>query len=272
MDFDGYWQENKRFVTRVALGVIVFFAALFVVDALYAEGIAQESGRVRQLRRDLEAPMFGVRERDASVRENEALRAAAGRLAEAVRFAPLEHSKLEPARGSAANQYLRALADARERVLLRAGRAGVVLEPGLGMPKLSPTEEEEIERYLEALDAVEAVAFLAIEARAKSVEDIQVRLDPGLASRAGFAGNGTGIERTLVRFKISGDSLALTRVLSGTQRSSDGRVLHVDSAEVLPARGRRGELTLELTLVLARLSLDPEGTPDESGGPGESRE
>ena len=252
MDFEGYWQENKRFVARTAGGVFLFFAGIMTVDALYAEDIARESSRVRRLERDLEQPMYAASDRDGASSKNEELRAVVDQLSGVVRFVARPELRLDPNRGSAANQYLRALANARERILLRAGRSNVSIEPGLGMPKLSPTAEDEIERYLEALDVVEIVSGLAIDALVRRIDDIQVRLDPGLSSRSGL----DRIERTRVSFSILGESRALTDLLSATQRPEDGRILHVDSAEVLSARGREGELRLDLTLLITRLQLE----------------
>lgn len=257
MDLEGYWQENKRFVARVAGGALVFVAGILVVDALYASDATRESARVRRLERELGEAMYGAPERDLARVENQALREAVERLSLALRFVPRPELSLD-GDGSPANRYLRASTEVRERVLTLAGRANVAIEPGLGLPKLSPTSREEIERTLEALDVIECLSRYAIDARVRRVEDIQVRLDPGLTSRSGPG----PIERTEVRFSILGDSRALTRVLAATQRPPDGpgsRVLRIAQAEVVAARGRERELRLDLTLVVPRLQLAAAG-------------
>lgn len=260
MSFDAYWQENKRFVARVATGVALLFLGVLVVDFLYADQIALASSRVRRLQRDLREPMYGAIERDEAEAENERLREAVAGLEARVQGARGDSGGTpDEAEGSPSNRYLRALSDARERLLLAAGRANVALEPGLGMPKLSPTRDDEIVRYMEALDAVDALARLAIDARVRRVEKIQVRLDPALSSSAREA---EAVERTRVSLSVLGDSRALERVLAGTQRAPGGRVLFLESAELLAARGRERELRLDLTVVVPRLV----GSSEREGG------
>jgi hypothetical protein len=134
----------------------------------------------------------------------------------------------------------------------------VVLEPELGMPKFSPTREEEIERYLEALDVVDAVVRLGIAAGVRRIEELQIRLDPGLSSTAGLG----RIERTRIELVVAGTSLAVARFLDATQRAQEGRELAVLELEMAPARSKEGEVRLDLTLVVPRLRpLEPDETP-----------
>lgn len=273
MDFEGYWQENKGFVGRVAFGAALFLVGLLVIDGLWAEDVARESSRLRRLERELAQPMYGVAERDQALAEHEALTRVVDELTAVVGFAPRPAMRLDPARGSAANQYLRAATDVRERVLLRAGRAGVSIEPGLGLPRLSPTRQEEIERMLEALDAIETVADVAIDAGVRRVDDIRVRLDPALSAR----GAPGAIERTLIDVSLTGDARALTRVLGATQRPGEpdatdhpaARLLRLQQAELGAARGRERELRLELTVVLPRLAAADAAS--DAPGQGEER-
>ncbi len=258
MDLEGYWQENKGFVARVGLGAAALGLGVLVVDALWAADVAREATRVRRLERELGEAMYGTAERDQVAREHDALRACVERLRAAVAFEPRPELAAGDESVPPANRYLRVSSEVRERVLTEAGRANVSVEPGLGMPRLSPTSREEIERYLEALDVVETVAQAAIAARARRVEGIQVRLDPDPAARAAEG----AIERTQVRFQILGSSRALTAVLGATQRPADGRVLRIAQAEIGAARGRDRELRLDLTIVIPRL---PAQTREESG-------
>ena len=66
------------------------------------------------------------------------------------------------------------------------------------------------------------------------------------------------IERTRVSLTVTGPSLALTRLLTSTQRPRDGRVLHVDEVEMVPSRSKEDEVRLELTLVIARMAAPEE--------------
>ncbi|HED65096.1 MAG TPA: hypothetical protein ENJ09_06015 [Planctomycetes bacterium] len=253
MDLNEYWQENKRFVVGVTAGTILFFVGHMVVNSVFAGDIRARKREIARHRTDLAKPMLTSSDLADAEQENEALVEAVRSLVEAVDFQPREEFRLDASRGAANTQYLRVLSRVREELLTRANRAGVKVEPALGMPSLSPTREAEIQRYLEALDVIERTVDLAVRARADRVERIAVRLDPGLTSKQGIG----ALERTRVKLEIVGDSLALERVLAWTQRPPTGsRQIAVDELELLPSRGKEDEVHLELTLLVPRVSAE----------------
>jgi len=250
MDLNEYWQENKRFVMGAVGGAIVFLIAYLVVNSYFETDIGRKGAEIARYQRDLAEPMFTASDLENARDENVALAGAVGRLIEAADFKPRPEFALDPTKGAANTQYLRALSRVREELLTRANRANVAVEAGLGMPSLSPTREAEIVRYLETLDVIENVVSLALDARAQRIDRIQVRLDPGLSSRDGLG----DVERTRVKFSFTGTSRAMTEVLARTQRPpSGGRVLHVDELELLPSRSKQDEVRLDLTLVVPRI-------------------
>ena len=259
MDLNDYWQENKRFVTTCLVGVIVFFGVRTFIQSRVGDDIANAGRRVREAQRNLANPMYGSQDLADARSENEALLEAVSRLAQATRFEPRDEFRLDASAGSASNQYLRALSRVREDLLPRANRANLRLDSGLGLPSLSPTREPEIERYLEALDAVESLCRIAIDSRLQRVEKIQIKLDPGLNSREGLK----AVERTRIDFTLTGDSLSLARLLTRTQRPGpDGRVLAIEALELVPSRAKEDEIRLDLTLVLPRFTLDTPETEE----------
>ncbi len=256
MDLNDYWQENKGFVCTVAGGGLVFVLGWFAVDAVFGDDIRTKRSEIRKREAELAGPAHSSQGLADARAENERLRAAVARLEEAVAFRARPEFRFDPAQGSPSGQYLRALAGVREDLLRRANRANLELDSLLGMPALSPTREEEIVRYLEALDLVASVVDRAIAARLSRVERIQIHLDPGLYSPEGLG----AIERTRVSFTLSGSALGIERLLATTQRPPDGRILHVDSAELVPSRAREGQVRLELVVSLVRLAQ-----PEEPG-------
>lgn len=257
MDFNDYWQENKRFVTTVAGLAVFFLAGRWALAETFTSDLTAAQGSISRSRRGLGEAMFTATDRAQAEGENESLRAAVEQLEQAVEFEPRPEFRLDPAGGSSQNQYQRAVSRVRDDLLLRANRANLKLDAGLGMPKLSPTREAEIERYLEALDVIDAAIRLAIDAHVQRVDKIQIRLDPGLSSRTGL----DRIEETKVELTMIGDSLALTRFLARTQRPAEGekgRVLRIGSAELVPSRSKDDELRLDATLIIARLHAPPE--------------
>ena len=253
MDPNDYWQENKRFVSGVGGGAVVFLVAYMIVSSFYDDDIRGKNRTIAKRQSDLKQAMFSAADLAEAKAENDELIEAVDKLIAATRFEPRAEFVLDPASGAANTQYLRALSRVREDLLTRANRANLQVDAALGMPALSPTREPEIERYLEALDLVETVVDLSIDARAQRIDRIHVKLDPALTSRDGLG----DVERTRISFDITGTSLALTRLLTWTQRPHDavgGRVLHIDSVELAPSRSKDEEVHLELTLVIARLS------------------
>jgi len=260
MDLDAYWQENKRFVVSVGAGAVLFLIGIGIEGSIYKDQINAANSAIRQKRTELSKMQFSSSDLSEAQDENAALRAAVARLTSAAQFAPRPEFVPDPEGGSSAPHYLRTFSRVREDLQQRANRASLKLDGSLGMPELSPTVEREILRYLEALDLVETVVDSAIRARADSIDKIQVRLDPGHGSREGVG----AIERTRVQMTMIGTSAALTRVLVESQRPGPGgRVLPIDQLEMSAARGRPGQVRLDVTFMIARVKeLEP---PENAG-------
>jgi len=251
VDLNSYWQENKRFVTSVAAGAAVFFVAYLVVGGRYEGAITSKRGELARLEGDLRKSHFTAGDYDEAEAENETLQAAVSTLAKGADFEPRERFRIDRAPGapSAGSQYLRALSEVHDTLIPRANRANMRIDPGLGMPALSPTRDDQIERYLEALDVIDTVANLAIQCNVSRVQEIAVRIDPGLSSRQGVG----AIERTQIQFSFEGPAMPLTELLARTQRPPDGRALLIEDVEMLASKSKVGDARLDLTVVAARL-------------------
>jgi hypothetical protein len=249
MDLNDYWQENKGFVTVVAGGGLAFLLGWLAIDQVWGSEIRACQSEVRKREAELAAPVHGSQHLADARAENERLKAAVAELTGAAAFVARPEFRLDSAAGSPSTQYLGVLARVREDLRQRANRAGLELDALLGMPALSPTRDEEIVRYLEALDAIDTLVERALAARLVRIERIQVQLDPGLTSREGLS----AIERTRVSITLAGDALAAERFLASTRRAQGGRTLQVESAEIVPVPSREGQLRLELGLVVARM-------------------
>ena len=250
MDLNDYWQENKRFVTIVAAGALAFLIAYFVIGNRYEGQIARQRTQQVQLEGEMRKSHFTAQDYDEAERENEALRAAVDALAGGAAFRARDAFRVERASGmSAGSQYLRAMNDVAGTLIPRAKRANMRIDEGLGMPALSPTRDDDIDRYLDALDVIDTVANLAIDCGVERVESIQVRLDPGLTLRQGVG----RIERTEVTFGFEGEAAPLAELLARTQRPPDGRPLAVSEVEMVASRFKPGDASLTLKLAAIRL-------------------
>jgi hypothetical protein len=259
VNLGNYWQENKRFVTVVAGGALVFLIGYLVLSGRYGSSISGARGQLARLEGDLRKAHYTSADRDAAIAENDALRSSVETLAARAHFAPRAGFRIDRGAGapSPSSQYLRALNAVRDDLLPRANRANVKLDAGLGMPALSPTREDLIERHLEALDVVDTVLGMAIACGVARVESIAVRTDPGLSSRQGVG----PIERTQIQFSFEGRAQPLVELLARTQRAPDGRALLVHEVELIASKSKPGDARLDLTLVAARLAA-PEETEE----------
>lgn len=213
MDFDEYWQENKRFVGLVFAAFVVFLIARGVISSTLGGDVKAQTLALSKAEGKLKTAMYNAQDRDAAKAQNDELRALVGALAEEVEFVPRPGFDLEGAR-SASSRYHSTLAKVREELLPRAGRANMALDGDLGQPELSPTRSEEIARYLEGLDLVDRIAQLAIETRVAGVDDLVVSLDPALRSKDGVG----DLERTRVRAKLDGSGDRLLEFLRRSLR------------------------------------------------------
>ncbi len=248
MDLSDYWQENKRFVLTVASGAVVFLMGLYVVDSVYGADLNAARSAEARHKRDLRQAMYTRAAQTEAEEELAQLQAAADQLAEFVVFQPRDEFMLRSGGTSASSQFHQVVGRLRDDLLPAAARLNLRLERTLGLPKLTPTQEGSIERHLHALDVIERVARSAMEHRADRMEDLSIKLDPSLGSRAGVG----RVERTKVEMTLRGGSLALTRVLADLQRGDLGTLL-VDKFEIVPSRNNPDDARLDLTLVVCRM-------------------
>jgi len=250
MNFDDYWQENKRFVLTVLGGLIVFWIGNMMINSFIGSDLRTKKRTRMSLQSQLKEERFLPRDLTTARSQNEDLVAARDELAQALAWSSRPEFRLDPSRGSAGNQYFATAQRVRDDLLRRAGRRNVRIDQDLGLPALAPTRDDEIERHLEALDLVERVVSTAIEERVARVDDIEIRLDPGLRGRKGVG----RVERTRIKMKMVGESAPMLRVLAATQMPSLGASLVIEELEIVPERTKTDEVRLEVQFLAPRVA------------------
>jgi hypothetical protein len=245
LDLEGYWQENRRFVLSVTGGAVAFLIGWWAIDAYLGADLRALSGRRTRVQQELRAPMFQTTDLERAQAQNAALREATTALRAAAEFKPRERFTLAPG-SSASSRYVAVVSEVREELLQRAGRAGLVLPHDLGLPTLAPTKDAEIQRTLEALDALERTLSLAIDSGCERVSSIRVRLDPRLVSGKPI----DDLERSTVELRLEGASPPLARLLVLLQQPRADGTLLVQRAEMTPLRTARDEMRLDLELAV----------------------
>ena len=257
MDLNDYWQENKKFLLTVFAGLVVFLIGQVLISSFLDGKLQGAQRQVSNAKKKLGASMYGSADLTMAREENAALQAAVASLSEAVAFEPRPEFKIDASGGRASNQFFATVTSAREDLLRLAQRRGVRLPDHLGMPGLSPTHEDEIVRTLEALDVVDRACRLAIDAGVSRIDELGIKLDPGLGSRDGVG----QLEKTSVSMTLSGPGAALLRFLSATQSTEEyGQALVVEELLLQPSRRKNEEARLDLELNVIRLHI---ATDDE---------
>lgn len=251
MDLEEYWQENKRFLAHVGIGLVVFLIGLGVIGATVGAEADEQRRNVAGHNRELSKAYFDRAARGEAEDDHDALVAAAVALREQVEFRPRPEFRGTPDAPQRVdtNHYLTVASRVRADLMPRASRRNVEVDETLGLPEQSPTRADEIERYLDALDVIERVVAAAIDEEVLKVESIKVRLDPGLRGRKGVG----AIERSRVIFEIHGSDVALQRLIATTQLAAP-QALVLDEVEMSRSRQDPGVVVLELAVLVARVT------------------
>jgi hypothetical protein len=250
MDLSDYWQQNKRFVLTVGAGAVTFLVGLAIVDGVYGGELRSLQRTVARAESDLRAPRFAKADLDAAEKRNEELQRALAELGSAVTFQTRQGFALDPAAGSPTNQYFDLVARTRDELLRRARRTSLRTPGDIGLPALSPTQTVEIERYMQAVDLIDRVVNMAMDVGVERIDEIEIRLDPGLGSSRGVG----RLERTEVRFRLGGEPLALMRLVLETQSDTRyGAPLQIGSLEMQPERAKSDELRVDVVFWICRL-------------------
>lgn len=247
MDLNDYWQENKQFVINVAVGLLVFWIGLMIIDSKYDSASALRS--LNANKKTLQETRFTRSDLTVAKEESEALESAFMSLRKAITFLPREEYKLQASSGSAANQYFVAVSRVSADLSRLASRRRTLLPDGLGLETVESTRADLMERRLEALDLIDRVVRLAIDSGVTRVDKIQVRLDPGIDSRKGL----DTIERTEITFEFVSNPASISRCLSLAQSEESGQALPMESLDVTVARMKKDEMRAKVKFLIIRL-------------------
>ena len=250
MDLNDYWQENKKFLMTVFAGAVVLLIGYVMIESFLGDKVDAANRRITRAKRELKNEMYTSQDLADARAENEALLAAMDTLRGSVAFDARDRFRLRKDGGRPGGQFFSILSSVRDDLLQRAQRQGARIPEDLGMPGLSPTHEDELERTLEALDVIDRSIRLALDAGIQRIDELSIKLDPRLGSRDG----GGAIEETRIKFVASSGAAPLMRFLSSTQSDQFGQPLLIEEFEITPARRKTDEARLETTFIVARLS------------------
>ena len=244
MNLSDYWQENKRFVTVVVSGALLFFIAFLMLNSNLGDKEAAVRKRISEANRDLRGGLYKAQDRDEAEQDNEALKAALESLSSQAVFEPREEFTLAGSKGSASNLYFLRVDEVREALRRLASRSRASLPEKLGLDDVMTNDVATIERHLMALDLIDRMVRHALASGVQSIDRIQVQLDPGFQSKDGVG----QVERTSVRMEMSGASQAVASAVIASQGDRFGKPLVIDDLEAKTDRRETDKVTLALRM------------------------
>ncbi len=261
MKLEDFWQENKSFVVTVVGGAVLFGAGWATINSTVGDELAKSRVRLTALEKQLAEPKFTEADQQKAQAERDKLAAAVDTLTGALAFQVRPDYEL--AGQAPSSRYFAVQAKAREELLALANRAGLVVPESLGLPNLSPTKEQEIVRDLEALDVIDRVVHLAIEAQCERIDEIHIKLDPRLVSGKPI----TDIEKTTVEFDLVGPAAPLCKLIALSQQKRATNPLLVDRVGMTSTRAKNDESKLEIAFLVAHLHGDAKSDAPKSDSP-----
>lgn len=209
MDASEIWQENKKFITVVGSGLLVFLIGGMVINSLYAGDIRTTQGKVRRAQNELNSEMFSAADLELAESENEELQRLYGLAQAAAEFVPRPEFVIDAA-GSPQAAYQTAQAVVRDRVSDLASRKRAFLPDGLDLEMLKTQNVDALERHLHALDLLERALVMALQSGVRQVRSVEIKLDPAFKRGRGLG----AIELTEVTLDCTAPSEAITRWLA----------------------------------------------------------
>ena len=260
MDSSDFWQENKRLIVTLACGLLVYSIAGIIIEGAYGSDLTSARRELNANKSALRLERYSGTDRNLARDENDGLREAVRELETAVAFTPRARFVLDPAAGSASSQYFTLLEGVREDLDLAASRNRLTYPDGWGIGMLETGDPATIERQLEALDLLESVVRMAVQAGVSRITKVQIKLDPGFGSRKGLG----QVERTRVDLSFATGSESMTRLLALTQTAhAAGRPLMIEKFQIKGERNKPGAVKADFTFLVVRLHDLPGRVEDE---------
>ncbi len=259
MDTNDFWQENKRLIVTLACGLLVYLIAGIIIEGAYGSDLRSARRDLSSNKSALNQDRYSGTDRNLARDENDGLREAVRELATVVAFTPRSRFVLDPAAGSASSQYFTLLEGVREDLNLLASRNRLTYPDGWGIGMLETGDPATIERQLEALDLLESVVRMAVQAGVERITKIGIKLDSGFGSRKGLG----QVERTNIDLTLATGSESVTRLLALTQTAgADRRPLTIEKFEIKGERYKHDAVKADFTFLVVRLH-DLPGSEEE---------
>ncbi len=253
MNLDALWQRNRKFILGVLGAVLGFFIVLWM---LTSGPVGRQETAARSLSKangDLRTPMFGDQQERAAQQLLDTLRARNAEFAGKA-LPPVRAEYRLPAGKAPAQYYIELTGGLRQDLVSWALRNNCEVDGSLGLPAVSPTQAQQVERVLRGLDVVERVVRLAVASGASKVEKIAI----AERGRRTTSGRTAQLDLTPVQLEVVFEGRSPTPFLRAMlAESAAGRPVGLSGLEVVSPNPRKRERRLLLEFAVGVLPAAP---------------
>ena len=256
MNFDAFWQTHRRFILGMAGGLVVFFILLAITGGGSKESLSKSRTSISRASRQMQSNQLYAASQVSELKERLTMLQDRNQLL-ADRNLPAfrERFQVSPG-GSPAQHYISLTGEMRDELIGWALRRNCEVDDSLGLPPVSPSQPQQIDRVLRGLDVVDRVVHLAVDYGASEVD--KIRIAQKRSRRSGR--NVSPLDITPITLEVTFARTSIAPFLNALLAEQQaGRPLGLMGLEVLPRNDKRMEQKLLLEFGVGALPAPQEG-------------
>ncbi len=173
MNLDAFWQTHRRFLTGIAIGLVVFIILRMILGSTWKGDLGAAQRKIISARRSLSGQH--VNRSEVTRARNLLVNLAEQSTLLANACLPPLPDEFKPQAGqSPSKHYIQFTGLRRNELIGQASLRNMKLDESLGLPAVSPTQELIIEKVMRGFWVVDEMVQLAINWGAVEVDDIRI--------------------------------------------------------------------------------------------------
>jgi len=256
MNFDAFWQTHRRFILGMAGGLVVFFILLAITGGGAKESLSRSRTSISRASREMQSKQLYAASQVSELKERLTMLQERNQLL-ADRNLPAFRERFRVKPGiPPAQHYISLTGEMRDELIGWALRRNCEVDDSLGLPPVSPSQPQQIDRVLRGLDVVDRVVHLAVDYGASEVD--KIRIAQKRSRRSGR--NVSPLDITPITLEVTFVRSSIAPFLNALLAEQQaGRPLGLMGLEVLPRNDKRMEQKLLLEFGVGALPAPQEG-------------
>lgn len=256
MNFDAFWQTHRRFIMGMAGGAVVFFILLAITGGGSKERLSKARTSIGRASRQMASNKMFAASQVSELKERFNMLQDRNQLL-ADRNLPAFRERFQVPPGMPpAQHYISLTGEMRDELIGWALRRNCEVDDSLGLPPVSPSQPQQIDRVLRGLDVVDRVVHLAVDFGASEVD--KIRIAQKRSRRSGR--NVSPLDITPVTLEVTFTRTSIAPFMNALLAEQQaGRPLGLMGLEVLPRNEKRLEQKLLLEFGVGALPAPQEG-------------